>query len=108
MNTDSAIETPDDNTIVFHLKQPFAGFDYLAQLPQTDAGAAGQGHRRQVQGARRLLRPVQVRELLQPGKSFKLVRNTELGRGDRPDPQGAAGQVRRSRSTSTPTTSTTG
>ena len=26
----SAIETPDDSTIVFHLKQPFAEFDYLA------------------------------------------------------------------------------
>ena len=35
VNTDSAIETPDDKTIVFHLTQPFAGFDYLAQLPQT-------------------------------------------------------------------------
>ncbi|NUR08149.1 MAG: ABC transporter substrate-binding protein [Nocardioidaceae bacterium] len=34
-NTDSAISTPDDKTIVFHLKQPFAGFDYVAQLPQT-------------------------------------------------------------------------
>jgi peptide/nickel transport system substrate-binding protein len=34
-NTDSAIETPDDYTIVFHLVKPFAGFDYLAQLPQT-------------------------------------------------------------------------
>ena len=31
----SAIETPDDSTIVFHLKQPFAEFDYLAQLPTT-------------------------------------------------------------------------
>ena len=31
----SAIETPDDSTIVFHLKKPFAEFDYLAQLPQT-------------------------------------------------------------------------
>ena len=30
-----AIETPDDKTIVFHLNKPFAGFDYLAQLPQT-------------------------------------------------------------------------
>ena len=35
MNTDSAITTPDDSTIVFHLTAPFAGFDYLAQLPQT-------------------------------------------------------------------------
>jgi peptide/nickel transport system substrate-binding protein len=31
----SAIETPDDKTIVFHLKEPFAEFDYLAQLPGT-------------------------------------------------------------------------
>jgi len=31
----SAVDTPDDSTIVFHLKQPFAEFDYLAQLPQT-------------------------------------------------------------------------
>jgi len=31
----SAIETPDDTTIVFHLKQPFAEFDYVAALPTT-------------------------------------------------------------------------
>jgi peptide/nickel transport system substrate-binding protein len=30
-----AVETPDDTTIVFKLKQPFAGFDYIAQLPMT-------------------------------------------------------------------------
>ena len=35
VNTDSAITTPDDNTIVFHLKSAFGGFDYLAALPQT-------------------------------------------------------------------------
>jgi peptide/nickel transport system substrate-binding protein len=35
VNTDSAITTPDDTTIVFHLKQAFGGFDYFAQLPQT-------------------------------------------------------------------------
>jgi peptide/nickel transport system substrate-binding protein len=35
VNTDSAITTPDDSTIVFHLKAPFGGFDYLGQLPQT-------------------------------------------------------------------------
>jgi peptide/nickel transport system substrate-binding protein len=35
VNTDSAITTPDDTTIVFHLKSAFGGFDYLAMLPQT-------------------------------------------------------------------------
>ncbi|GGL20861.1 ABC transporter substrate-binding protein [Mangrovihabitans endophyticus] len=35
MNTDQAISTPDDYTIVFHLKQAFGGFDYMAQLSQT-------------------------------------------------------------------------
>lgn len=30
-----AIETPDDQTIVFHLNKPFSGFDYFAQLPAT-------------------------------------------------------------------------
>jgi peptide/nickel transport system substrate-binding protein len=30
-----AIETPDDQTIVFHLNKPFSGFDYFAQLPST-------------------------------------------------------------------------
>src|SRR5205823_5569440 len=30
-----AIDTPDDQTIVFHLSKPFGGFDYLAMLPGT-------------------------------------------------------------------------
>jgi len=30
-----AIETPDDQTIIFKLKQPFSGFDYFAMLPAT-------------------------------------------------------------------------
>ncbi|HEY3005941.1 MAG TPA: ABC transporter substrate-binding protein, partial [Kribbellaceae bacterium] len=30
----SAIETPDDYTIVFHLKKAFAGFDYVLMTPQ--------------------------------------------------------------------------
>jgi peptide/nickel transport system substrate-binding protein len=31
----AAIEDPDDRRIVFHLREPFAGFDYLAALPCT-------------------------------------------------------------------------
>lgn len=30
-----SIETPDDSTITFHLKQPFADFDYLVGMSQT-------------------------------------------------------------------------
>ncbi|MDQ4104758.1 MAG: ABC transporter substrate-binding protein [Actinomycetota bacterium] len=30
-----AIETPDDRTIIFRLRKPFSGFDYLAQTPAT-------------------------------------------------------------------------
>jgi len=30
-----AIETPDDQTIIFRLNQPFSGFDYFAMLPAT-------------------------------------------------------------------------
>ncbi|HWD77341.1 MAG TPA: ABC transporter substrate-binding protein, partial [Kribbella sp.] len=51
MNTDSAISTPDNYTIVFHLKAPFAGMDYLAMTPQTipvpvakDTGAKYKAH----------------------------------------------------------------
>lgn len=76
MNTDQAIETPDDYTIVFHLKQPFAGFDYLAQLTQTmpvpqdkDTGAE---YRDEVVSTG----PYKFEDL-QPGKGFKLVRNPE-------------------------------
>ena len=35
MNTDSAISTPDDLTITFHLKSAFSGFDYVVMTPQT-------------------------------------------------------------------------
>jgi peptide/nickel transport system substrate-binding protein len=31
----TAIETPDNQTIIFHLRQPFSGFDYFAMLPAT-------------------------------------------------------------------------
>ncbi|MEV4576910.1 ABC transporter substrate-binding protein [Nonomuraea jabiensis] len=34
-NTDSAIQTPDDRTIVFRLRRPYATFDDVVQLPET-------------------------------------------------------------------------
>jgi peptide/nickel transport system substrate-binding protein len=76
VNTDSAIETPDEYTIVFHTKQPFAAFEYLAQLTQTmpvpkdkDTGAK---YRNSVVSSG----PYKFADL-QPGKSFNLVRNDQ-------------------------------
>lgn len=76
MNTDSAITTPDDYTIEFHLKQPFAGFDYLAQLTQTmpvpQAKDSGAEYRNEVVSTG----PYKFQDL-QPGKGFKMVRNDQ-------------------------------
>ena len=76
MNTDSAIETPDKYTIVFHTTNPFAAFEYLAQLPQTmpvpkdkDTGAK---YRNSILSTG----PYKFEDL-QPGKSFNLVRNDQ-------------------------------
>jgi peptide/nickel transport system substrate-binding protein len=76
MNTDSAIETPDKYTIVFHTKEPFAAFDYLAQQPNTmpvpkdkDTGAK---YRNTIVSTG----PYKFEDL-QPGKSFNLVRNDQ-------------------------------
>lgn len=74
VNTDQAIETPDDKTIIFKLKQPFGGFDYMAQLPQTipvpEAKDTGAEYRNTVLSTG----PYKF-EGLQPDKSFALVRN---------------------------------
>ncbi|MFC0863755.1 ABC transporter substrate-binding protein [Sphaerimonospora cavernae] len=74
VNTDSAIETPDDQTIVFHLKKPFGGFDQFAVLPATvpvpkdkDTGIKYRQH------------PVAsgpyMFEKVEEGKQYTLVRN---------------------------------
>ena len=74
VNTDSAIETPDDHTIVFHLNQPFGGFDYLAQLPQTvpvpEAKDTGANYKQHV-----ISTGPYMFETNEPGKSFSLKRN---------------------------------
>ena len=76
MNTDSAIETPDKYTIVFHTKAPFAAFDYLGQQPNTmpvpkdkDTGAK---YKESIVSTG----PYKFEDL-QPGKSFNLVRNDQ-------------------------------
>jgi peptide/nickel transport system substrate-binding protein len=75
-DTDSAIETPDDYTIVFHTKQPFASFDYLAQLTQTmpvpKAKDTGAKYRNTIVSTG----PYKF-EGLEPGKNFNLVRNDQ-------------------------------
>ena len=51
VNTDSAITTPDDYTLVLHFKQPFSDMDYLGTTPQSmpvqkskDTGAKFKDH----------------------------------------------------------------
>jgi len=70
----SAIETPDDRTIVFHLKKPFASFDYVVQMPMTapvpkdkDTGTKYKEHV--------VSTGPYMFETNELGKSFTLVRN---------------------------------
>ena len=76
VDTSSAIETPDDYTVVFHLKTPFAGFDYLAMLPQTfpvpEAKDTGVNYRDHVISTG----PYKF-DKVEQGKQFTLVRNDQ-------------------------------
>ncbi|MFO7250688.1 MAG: ABC transporter substrate-binding protein [Actinomycetes bacterium] len=74
VNTDQAIETPDDRTIVFHLKKPFGGFDNFAALPSTipvpkdkDTGTKYREHP--------IASGPYMFETVQTGKQYTLVRN---------------------------------
>ncbi len=70
-----AVETPDDSTIIFHLKKAFAAFDYFAMLPSTmpvpQAKDTGAGYKSHVVSTG----PYKF-ENYTPGKSMALVRNT--------------------------------
>jgi peptide/nickel transport system substrate-binding protein len=69
-----AIDTPDDNTIVFHLNKSFSSFDYLAMLPATMpvpvAKDTGTKYKEHVVSSGPYM--FQVNNL---GKNFTLVRN---------------------------------
>jgi peptide/nickel transport system substrate-binding protein len=71
-----AIDTPDDQTIVFHLKTSFAGFDYFAMLPATipveQAKDTGSKYKEHVVSTG----PYMFKEN-NLGKNFTLVRNPQ-------------------------------
>ena len=70
-----AIDTPNDSTIVFHLAQPFAEFDYLAMLPDTapvpQAKDTGANYKSHVISTG----PYMFQGNYTPGKDFTLVKN---------------------------------
>ena len=74
VNTDQAISTPDDSTIVFHLKQPFSGFDNLAAIAQTapvpEAKDTGAKYREHV-----ISTGPYMFDKVETGKSYTLKRN---------------------------------
>jgi peptide/nickel transport system substrate-binding protein len=79
----SSITTPDDTTVVFHLRQPFADFDYLATLPQTapvpvahDTGAQYANHPWS-SGPYKF-------QSYNPNTGFTLVKNTKWQQSDDP------------------------
>jgi peptide/nickel transport system substrate-binding protein len=76
MNTDSAIETPDEYTIVFHMKKPFAALDYLAQQPDTMPVPKGKDTGAKYRNSIVSSGPYKFADL-QPGKGFNLVRNDQ-------------------------------
>lgn len=70
----TAVETPDDRTIVFKLSKPFAGFDYIAQLPATApvpaAKDTGTEYKKHV-----ISSGPYMFKTYDPGKNMVLVRN---------------------------------
>ncbi len=86
VNTDSAITTPDDLTITFHLKSAFSGFDYVAMTPQVmpveqakDTGAKYKEH--PISSGPYMFKPGSYVE----GKGYTLVRNPNWSKATDPN-----------------------
>jgi peptide/nickel transport system substrate-binding protein len=70
----TGVTTPDDHTVVFHLKKPLADFDYLAALPQTAPVPATKDTGAQYKNRPISTGPYKI-ETYTPAKSVSLVRN---------------------------------
>ncbi|MFI6503529.1 ABC transporter substrate-binding protein [Nonomuraea typhae] len=70
----SAVSAPDDKTVVFHLKEPYSGFDYIVQMsptiPVPEAKDTGAKYREHV-----ISSGPYMFEKNEIGKGFTLVRN---------------------------------
>ena len=92
VNTDSAISTPDDKTIVFHLKNSFSSFDYLATTSRSYPVPAAKDT-----GAKYKEHPVSSVPTcsagLRGGQEVHPRAEPELGPQDRPAAQGPAGRL---------------
>jgi peptide/nickel transport system substrate-binding protein len=79
-----AMTTPDDQTIVFHLKKPFAGFDFFAQLPSTAPVPQAKDT-----GTKYQLHPIATGpykfDQNNPNTGFDLVRNDQYDPATDPD-----------------------
>ncbi len=91
VNTDSAIETPDDQTIVFHLNKPYAAFGNFAALPATVPVREGRGHRHRSTATTSVASGPGKFETVEVGKQYTLVRNDQWDQATDPDPQGPPG-----------------
>ena len=74
MDVKQAIETPDDYTIVFHLKKPFSGFDYVLTTPQGAPAPAAKDTGAKYKEHVISSGPYMFSDY-QEGKSYTLVRN---------------------------------
>ncbi|WP_026211964.1 ABC transporter substrate-binding protein [Longispora albida] len=81
INAFTGIQTPDDTTVVFKLKQPFGDFDFLVSSPQTipvpqakDTGAKYQEHPMST-GSYKV-------DTYEPGKQFVLSKNPNWDSSD--------------------------
>ncbi|MFC7595176.1 ABC transporter substrate-binding protein [Terrabacter sp. GCM10028922] len=79
-----SIETPDDKTIVFKLKTPFSGFDYLAQLPATAPVPQAKDTGTKYKETYVASGPYKF-SAYQPGKRIEFVRNENYDPATDPD-----------------------